>query len=85
MSPMSTQRKTSHPDRGGMLEAVRSVLARLPAEQREVVILLGYYRLSRAEISVLLGQPATRVYALFRAAVRNLRGLLGPSAPLSMA
>jgi DNA-directed RNA polymerase specialized sigma24 family protein len=74
-----------HSDRTGMLEAVRSVLSRLPAEQREIVILLGYYRLSRDEISALLGQPATRVNALFRAAVRNLRGLLGPSAPFSMA
>ena len=61
----------------GALEAVRSVLARLSEEQREVVILLGYYRLSRAEIGALLGQPVSRIDALFRAAVRELRGLLG--------
>jgi DNA-directed RNA polymerase specialized sigma24 family protein len=82
MSPIRTKLEVPHSDRGGLLEAVRSVLARLPAEQREVVILLGYYRLTRDEISALLGQPAARINAHFRAAVRNLRALLGPSQSL---
>jgi DNA-directed RNA polymerase specialized sigma24 family protein len=69
----------------GMLEAVRSVLARLPAEQREIVVLLGYYRLTRDEIGALLGQPVARVDALFRAAVRSLKGVLGSSQRLGFA
>jgi len=69
----------------GMLEAVRSVLARLPAEQREIVVLLGYYRLTRDEIGALLGQPVARVDALFRAAVRSLKNILGPSQQLGFA
>lgn len=60
------------------LEEAREVLARLPAEQREVVVLLSYYRLTRDEIGALLGQPLSRVNALFRAAIRSLREILGP-------
>jgi len=69
----------------GVLEAVRSVLARLPAEQREIVVLLGYYRLTRDEIGALLGQPVARVDALFRSAVRSLKGILGSSQRLGFA
>lgn len=85
MSPQPTKLEVSHSDRGGVLQAVRSVLARLPSEQREIVILLGYYRLSRAEIAALLGIPASRINALFRSAVRNLRKLLAPGARPSLA
>ena len=66
------------PDSEGALEASRAVLSRLPAEQREVVVLLGYYRLTRDEIAALLNQPLARVDALFRTAVRSLRELLAP-------
>jgi len=69
----------------GMLEAVRSVLARLPAEQREIVVLLGYYRLTRDEIGALMGQPVARIDALFRAAVRSLKGILGSAQQLGFA
>ena len=69
----------------GMLDAVRSVLTRLPAEQREIVVLLGYYRLTRDEIGALLGQPVARVDALFRAAVRSLKGILGSTQQLGFA
>ena len=69
----------------GLLEAVRAVLARLPAEQREIVVLLGYYRLTRDEIGALLGQPVARVDALFRAAVRSLKGILGSTQQLGFA
>jgi len=69
----------------GMLDAVRAVLSRLPAEQREIVVLLGYYRLTRDEIGALLGQPVARVDALFRAAVRSLKGILGSSQQLGFA
>ena len=81
----ATRLEIPHPDRSGFLQTVRSLLAHLPAEQREVVILLGYYRLSRDEIAAVLGQPASRINALFRAAVRNLRGMLAPGARPSMA
>lgn len=73
------------PRGSGMLDAIRSVLGRLPAEQREIVVLLGYYRLTRDEIGALLGQPVARVDALFRAAVRSLKGILGPSQQLGFA
>jgi DNA-directed RNA polymerase specialized sigma24 family protein len=59
------------------LEAAREVLEKLPVEQREVIVLLGFYRMTRDEISALLGQPLTRIDGLFRAAVRSLRGILG--------
>jgi RNA polymerase sigma-70 factor (ECF subfamily) len=77
MSPIRNRLDTPYLDRGGVLDAVRAVLGRLPDEQREVVVLLGYYRLSRDEIGALLGQPVGRIDALFRAAVRRLRALLG--------
>ncbi len=67
------------------LEAARSVLERLPAEQREVLVLLGYYRLTRDEIGALLGQPLSRIDSLFRAAVRRLREILGPPRHASFA
>jgi len=69
----------------GLLDAVRNVLARLPAEQREIVVLLGYYRLTRDEIGALLGQPVARIDALFRAAVRSLKSILGPAQQLGFA
>ncbi|HEX5011752.1 MAG TPA: sigma factor-like helix-turn-helix DNA-binding protein [Planctomycetota bacterium] len=69
----------------GMLDVVRAVLARLPAEQREIVVLLGYYRLTRDEISALVNQPVARVDALFRAAVRSLKSILGASQQLGFA
>ena len=65
-------------DTEGALEASRAVLSRLPAEQREIVVLLSYYRLTRDEIAALLGQPIAQVDALFRTAVRSLRQLLAP-------
>ena len=67
------------------LEAAREVLGQLPAEQREVLVLLGFYRLSRAEISALLGQPIARIDSVFRAAVRSLRDILGPQQRMSFA
>jgi DNA-directed RNA polymerase specialized sigma24 family protein len=72
-APLSLQGAASQ----RLLESARNVLSRLPAEQREVVVLLGYYHLTRDEIGALLGQPVARVDALFRSAVRSLRGILG--------
>jgi len=60
------------------LEATRDVLQQLPREQRELIILLGFYRMTRDEISALLGQPLSRIDAVFRAAVRSLRSILAP-------
>ena len=70
---------------GGMLHAIRSVLARLPAEQREIVVLRTYYHLTRDEIGAILGQPVARIDKLFRAALRNLRQILGPPQHASFA
>ena len=61
---------------GGVLDAVRSVLARLPAEQREIVVLRTYYHLTRDEIGAILGEPVARIDRVFRAALRNLRRIL---------
>ena len=72
-------------DRRGVLDAVGFVLGRLPAEQREVIVLLGYYRLKRDEIAALLGQPVARIDALFRSAVRRLREILGPKHKVNFA
>jgi DNA-directed RNA polymerase specialized sigma24 family protein len=61
------------------LEATSKVLTQLPREQRELVILLGFYRMTRDEISVLMGQPISRIDSLFRASVRSLRMILAGS------
>jgi len=75
----------SRPDATGLIRRARTVLTRLPADQREIVILLGYYRLSRDEIGALLGQPVAHIDAVFRAAVRSLRNLLGSPRHASLA
>ena len=70
---------------GGVFDAIRSVLARLPAEQREIVVLRTYYHLTRDEIGAILGEPVARIDRVFRAALRNLRMILNPPQHASFA
>ena len=52
------------------------VLAHLPLEEREVLILWKYYGLARDEIASVIGSSVEAVDALLRNAVADLRHVL---------
>ncbi len=60
-------------------ETIRSVLARLPEEQREIVELKTYGGLTLREIAETTALPAGTVATRYRAALQSLRRWLSES------
>ena len=63
------------------LRDLEAALARLPAEQREVLLLVGLEQLSYAEASQALGVPAGTVMSRLSRARERLRELMSGTAP----
>ena len=66
-----------HKELNDLAEELRAVLARLPQQQREVIVMKIYRQKTFLEISRLLGLSQNTVASRYRYCMENLRTLLG--------